>query len=243
MDVETLYNMARAAARGAQAALQAPADEKDMLIRFTGYAAYVGEYNRLVPYAVALFDKEAQTLFQPIDLGKDANAFSVAPVGQKWYLEFVAARLNALAAYLQSKVSSRDHAAQSLIDLIESNLRSAMFFPPERERDVHNALEIIFRARGLDYRREKDVIEYSSKTFIPDFTFQSLDLALEVKLCKTDRREKKIIDEINADIPAYQTKYRRALFVVFDLGFIRDVARFKSGIEGNPEVYVLVVKM
>ena len=243
MDVETLYNMARAAARAAQTALETPAGDKDMLVRFTGYLACVGEYNRLVPYAAQLFGAEAKSLFQQIDLGKASNPFSAAPVEQKLYLDFAAARLNALTAYLQSKVTSADRVVQSVIDLIRSNLRPAMFSPPEKEDEVQNALEVIFRARGLDYRRGKDRIEYSSKAFIPDFTFQALDLALEVKLCNRDRREKEIVDEINADIPAYQTKYRRVLFVVFDLGFIRDEPRFKSSIEANPDVYVLVVKM
>ena len=243
MDVETLYNMAKAVARGAEKALEAPSTDKDMLTRFIGYPAYVSEYNKLIPHATDLFGEEARSLFAPIDLGSYTDPWHAAPVLQKYYLDLVSARLSALAAYLQSKTSSTDQAVQSLVDLIELNLRSAIFSKPERETEVQNALEVIFRARGLEFRREKVVVEYSSKNFVPDFTLDTLDTALDVKLCGTARREKEIVDEINADIPAYQTKYRRALFVVFDLGFIRDVARFRSGIEGNPDVRVLVIKM
>jgi hypothetical protein len=131
---------------------------------------------------------------------------------------------------------------QAILDLIDANLRPAIFHDPEREVEVQNALEVILRARALDYRREKVTIEYSSKRFVPDFTFEPLDLAVEVKLCKSAEKEKAIVDEINADIPAYQTRYRHIIFVVYDLGFIRDVSQFRSGIESNPDVYVLVVK-
>ena len=108
--------------------------------------------------------------------------------------------------------------------------------------DVQDAMEIIFNAKGLDYRREKVTIEYSSKVFVPDFTFESLNLAVEAKLCNSASKEKRIIDEFNADIPAYQTRYTRLTFVVYDLGFIRDVDRFKTSIECNPGVRVLVIK-
>ena len=112
----------------------------------------------------------------------------------------------------------------------------------QNEREVENVLETILRAKSLDYRREKVSIEYSSKSFVPDFTFDSLDLALETKLCKSAAKEKALIDEINADILAYKTCYNRIVFVIYDLGCIRDEGRFRSGIEGNPGVYVLIIK-
>ena len=120
--------------------------------------------------------------------------------------------------------------------------RAAIFEDPKREKDVQNVLEILFRARDIDYRREKITIPYSSKTFVPDFTFESLDLALEVKLCRVAGNEKAIIDEVNADIPAFQTRYKSVIFLVYDLGHIRDVGLFKSGIESNADVYVQVIK-
>jgi REase_DpnII-MboI len=158
------------------------------------------------------------------------------------YADLAAARLSALAAYLQNKVTAPEREADSVLDLVAANLRPAMFADPSSERDVQDKLEVIFRARSHNFRREKVSIPYSSKYYVPDFTFDDLDLAVEVKLCKSDTKEKSLIDEINADILAYQTKYRRAIFVVYDLGFIRDVPAFKSGIESRAGVYVLVVK-
>ena len=59
---------------------------------------------------------------------------------------------------------------------------------------------------------------------------------------KNSKREKEIIDEVNADILAYQTKYERVIFIIYDLGFIRDVAQFSADIEKNPNVYAIVKK-
>jgi len=240
LKVEILYNMARAAAQGATRACEA--DGGKMAIRYGGYPAYVAEYNRLIPLVVQEFGEEAKYLFQPIDLGKHIHPS--ATIGTMWrtYLEQAAARLNALEAYLRSKIGVTDERLQSVLDLINANLRASIFQTPEREKEIQNALEVIFRARGLEFCRETSTIKYSSKTFVPDFTFETLDLALEVKLCKTALKRKSLIDEINADIPAYRSRYRFAVFVVYDLGFIRDVSEFKSGIEGNPDVHVLVVK-
>jgi hypothetical protein len=65
---------------------------------------------------------------------------------------------------------------------------------------------------------------------------------LEVKLCKDGSREKKMIDEINADIIGYAGRYERALFVIYDLSFIRDAAQFAVDIERNPNVHVQIIK-
>ena len=50
-------------------------------------------------------------------------------------------------------------------------------------------------------------------------------------------------DEINADITAYSTKYERLLFVVYDLGVIRDEAEFRRDIENaGANIKVVIVK-
>ena len=242
MNVETLYNMAKAAARGAERVCEAVSEGKFAWQIYGGYPAYIAEYNKLLPFVIEEYGAEAEYLFQPIDLGKSINPADVPGMMWRTYAELAAARLAALASYLQDKVGEKTIQIQSILDVINLNLRPAIFDKPKREREIQNSLEIILRAKGFDYQREKVSIVYSSKTYVPDFTFDSRDLALEVKFCNTVRKEKDIIDEINGDIPAYKTKYRHLIFVVYDLGFIRDVMQFKSGIEDNPDVYVLVVK-
>jgi len=64
-----------------------------------------------------------------------------------------------------------------------------------------------------------------------------------VKLCDSADDEKKIIDEINADIPAYKQRYQYLLFVVYDVAIIRRLEDYTSGIEkNNPNVTVLLIK-
>lgn len=63
-----------------------------------------------------------------------------------------------------------------------------------------------------------------------------------MKLSKSADKLKAIVDEINADVRAYGTQYERQLYVVYDLGMIRDEAEFKRDLEDAPGVSVLVVK-
>jgi hypothetical protein len=51
-----------------------------------------------------------------------------------------------------------------------------------------------------------------------------------------------MIEEINSDIIGYGGRYDRSLFVIYDLGFVRDTAQFSRDIEANPNVQVLIVK-
>ncbi len=240
MDTKLLYQMTRAAALAAERVGQI---QTGKVGDYAGYPAYIQEYNRLLPLVITEFGEEAQTLFRPIDIGQAIEpelAYSL----NHWrlHLDTAIVALNRMSAYLLEKLGQTDEEIQNIINLINANLRAAMFTDPQREVDVQNQLHVIFKARSLDFRRETVAIEYSSKTFKPDFVFDSLDLALEVKLCNEPNREKTIIDEINADIPAYRTKYGNLLFVVYDMGIIRDIARFKSGIEANPGVRVIIVK-
>ncbi len=63
-----------------------------------------------------------------------------------------------------------------------------------------------------------------------------------IALCHRSNREKEIIGEINDDILAYQTKYGNLLFVVYDVGHIRDTDRFVNSFEEHQNVMVHVVK-
>jgi len=94
----------------------------------------------------------------------------------------------------------------------------------------------------VPFSRETVRIEYSSKTYTPDFTMEQLDLATEIKFCPVAGREKDIIAEINDDILAYRTRYGNLLFVVYDVGQIRDVDRFVASFEQHENVIVRVVK-
>ena len=130
----------------------------------------------------------------------------------------------------------------SVLNLVDHKLRKLVREQPAKERTVQDAVENMFIAADVPYAREAESIEYSSKTYIPDFTVSKADLAIEIKLCSKREREKEMIAEINDDILAYSTKYGNLLFVIYDCGIIRDVERFSRHFEESKTVVVRVVK-
>jgi hypothetical protein len=130
-----------------------------------------------------------------------------------------------------------------LEEFLFKNLRKNVITRPNEEKDIQNIIAIMLNTKGYNYEREKVRISYSAKDFIPDFTFEDLNAVLEVKFCKTDQKEKDLVDEINADILAYATKYENLTFLIYDMGIIRDIEQFSKDIEKNsPRIKVLIVK-
>lgn len=243
MDLKILYSMVQATANSASSALNSSNNSTHNFYDYGGYPIYIEQYNKYQRLTTELFGDEALALFPP--LLPEAWVNPSEEDGRMWrtHLENVAVRLSNLEVYLQSKLDDTEQRVQAIIDLIEANLRPSIYDDPDKEKKVQDVLETIFRAaRPLQFLREKVHIPYSTKTFVPDFTFDPLHLVVEAKLCNREGREKAIIDEVNADILAYQTRYKSLIFVVYDLGFIRDVAQFKIDIEKNSDVYAIVIK-
>jgi hypothetical protein len=129
-----------------------------------------------------------------------------------------------------------------IMNLAERKLRKLIRAKPQKEREVQDAFEDLLVGADIEYSREKVSIEYSSKSYIPDFTVQKADLAIDIKLATAQAHEKSLIAEINDDIVAYRTKYGNLFFIVYDCGIIRDIDRFISSFEVTGTVYVRVVK-
>ena len=129
-----------------------------------------------------------------------------------------------------------------VINLAEFQLRKTIRTEPSNEKEIQDAFEDLLVGAGISYSRETGSIEYSSKTYIPDFTIDESNLAVEIKVSTKKEREKELIGEINDDILAYRTKYGNILFVIYDIGFIRDMERFAKNFESNEGVVVKVVK-
>jgi hypothetical protein len=111
-----------------------------------------------------------------------------------------------------------------------------------REKALQDAFENLLIGADIPYSRETKSIEYSSKTYRPDFTVDRADLAIELKVCLDGNREKALPGEINDDILAYAQAYGNLLFVIYDTGNIRDVDRFVANFEAQDNVVVRVVK-
>lgn len=131
-----------------------------------------------------------------------------------------------------------------IISLIDTKLRKFIRNKPEKEKEIQDALENLFIGADLDkeFTREKEHISYSSKSYIPDFVFDKIKTIVETKLCTSTTKEKEIISEINDDIIAYKTKYANLIFVIYDLGIIRDQDQFRNSLEENEHTIVKVIK-
>jgi len=143
----------------------------------------------------------------------------------------------------EGKIKSSASYFSQVAEDVQENLRSLIRKQPINEREVQDHLEDLFRIKGYDFEREKVSIPYSTKSYIPDFTSESLSMAIDAKLCDSPDDEKSTIDEINADIPAYKQKYHYLLFIVYDIAVIRRLQDYALGIErNNPNVKVLIIK-
>jgi len=169
-----------------------------------------------------------------------------ATIQQREFFEATHANLSILIAFLEQVTGVVHDEVDALRNFLQARLRRAMFKTPDREVEVQDALEALLVGcglqKGLDYDRETGRTKLSVKESVPDFVFPRWSTALEVKLVKHKDRLGSVVDEINADIRSYSTKYSRLIFLVYDVGTIRDEDEFKSGLEGAGETSVLVVK-
>ena len=212
--------------------------------RFQGYKQFARKYNQVVQAAAA--EIELPPILDLFNIENIPGAGSTLAFQQEEIFMNVHANLSILKAFLEGQLGVVDDEIASLRDFLQARLRPAMFRVPDRERDVQDAIEQLLIGRGMqkgtDYDREVGRVKVSVKEVTPDFIFQKLSLGLEIKLAPSPDRVKQIVDEINADIAAYSKGYRSLLFVVYDLGHIRDELEFRHDLEAPGNVFVSVVK-
>jgi REase_DpnII-MboI len=212
--------------------------------KYGGYKQFARKYNQVateigknvrLPPIVDLFDLE-----------KMPGAGDTIAFQQKEIFEAVHANASVLRGFLESKIGIVEDETAALRDFFLARLRSAVFRIPEKEQEIQDAVEQLLIGRGLqkgeDYDREVGRVKVSVKEVIPDFILIKLGLALELKLVSRAGRVKDIVDEINADIAAYSKQYRSLLFIVYDVGHIRDELEFRQDLQRAGSVSVIVVK-
>jgi len=146
------------------------------------------------------------------------------------------------AVYRGKDTSPETSLILKIINLAEHKLRKVIRKEPANEHEVQDVFESLLVGADISFSRESERIEYSSKTYTPDFTMEKAGLAVEIKFCNRNGREKEIIAEINDDILAYKTRYGNIVFVVYDVGCIRDIEKFVKNFEDQEGVVVRVVK-
>jgi len=232
MDIKLLYEMTRALYKETSRAAEAK--------EYVSYYVFQKRYNEIYAQVCQEVGVSSLPIGQPVQYKSPYDTLEVAWSG---FLNDIIVEIGQLLAYLEDFLGVPTKVTSRLVEDIDEKLRAMIRKKPEDEKEVQDAIENLLVAKDYEYSREKVSIPYSSKYYMPDFTFDALNTALDVKICNSANDEKKIIDEINADIPAYKTKYKYLVFVVYDTGFIRDTLVFVKGIEkNNPNVYVTVVK-
>ena len=218
--------------------------DSDNVWKYAGYRQYIRKYNQLVNAISQVMP--INTIVDVYNLDNIPGNADTLAIQQKEFFESTHANLSVLKAYLESKLDLKADEITNLTNFLQANLRKAVFRVPERESNVQDVIEQLLIGRGLtkgiDYDRETGRVKVSIKEVIPDFIFPKWGLALEVKLSTDKDKSKAIVDQINADIKAYGKQYAFILFVVYDLGTIRDEVEFKQDLEMADSVAVIIVK-
>jgi hypothetical protein len=211
---------------------------------YTSFGTFLRKYNDLAKQAAPLLVNP--TMLDAFSIEKIPSSGNLTWTQQKEYFDLAYSNSAILKSLLEGEIGYAEDETHNLRDFIQANLRRAVFAVPDKEAEVQDAIEVLIVGRGMakgtEYDRETGRVKTSGKESIPDFIFPNLNLCLEVKLSKSADKRSAIVDEINADIRTYGTRYDRQLYVVYDLGMIRDEAEFKRDLEDAPGVSVLVVK-
>jgi hypothetical protein len=212
--------------------------------RYSSFKTFMRRHNELVKQAVPLLSDT--TMLGTFNTDEIEGSANYTWITQKEFFDSAYSSVALLKSVLEGAIGFAEDETRNLTDFLQANLRKAVFAAPERELEVQNGIESLIVGRGMakgtDYDRETGRVKTSGKESVPDFIFPNLKLCLEVKLSKSADKQKAIVGEINADIRAYSTVYDRQLYIVYDLGTIRDEEEFKRGLEDAPGVSVLVVK-
>jgi hypothetical protein len=219
-------------------------DDPPGLWKHAGYKLFARKYNDLV----TLISKEMSLppVLDMYNLDAMRGNSDTLPFQRKEVFDSVYTNLCLLKGILENQLGVIEDETGAIRDFFQARLRSAVLHEPQKELDVQDAVKTLLIGRGLqkgvDYDREVGRVKVSAKEVIPDFILPRLSLAIEVKLVKVASRVREVIDEINADVAAYSKRYRTLLFIVYDLGHIRDEIEFKHDLEDPGNVSIVVVK-
>lgn len=185
----------------------------------------------------------------PLDLydeDKIPSMGNTIPMQQKSYFFSVHANLSTLVAFLEERLGGSDRETTEISYFLNATLRKTFHHEPKNEKEVQDHVETLLIGKelkkGTDYDREVGRVKIASKESIPDFIFPIKNIALEIKFSAKKEHPSKIIDEINADIAAYTKRYAKVIFLVYDLGIIRDEEEFRRDLEKDNRINLIVVK-
>jgi len=220
------------------------AEDTYFIGKYGSFKTLADKYNSLVmELANTNCDVSLLSYFKTETMGSSGD--TVWPV-QKEIIDNVFTNTMLMISVIENSLDVKENEIESLKDFLKNSIRKGIFETPENEKQVQNVIESLFvgkgLTKGLDYDRETGRVKVSAKEVVPDFIMLNLNLAVEVKIVKEKSRIGPVIDEINADITAYSERYSKILFIVYDLGHIRDEAEFVSGFNKKDNVMCIVIK-
>ena len=219
-------------------------NDSNNIFRFSGYETYIRKYNQLAKSVGEELGSQDLIDFYLVD--KIPSWASTLVPQQKVYFDSLLANISMLRALIETNLGLKESEIENLKNFLQSNLRKAIFDEPKNEIEIQDTIETIFISKGYtkgqDYDRETGRVKYSNKEFIPDFIIFKLSLAVEIKLCKNKDKSKKIVDEMNTDLLGYGKKYSNVLFIIYDIGTIKDEDEFKKDFNDKEGVSVIIVK-
>lgn len=211
---------------------------------FANYKMFMRKYNEIALLVAGQL--EENIIFDIYDIEKIKDWDDVFRPQYKMYFDMVLGNIALLRSTIENMLDIKNEEIINLKNFFTSNLRKAILHEPENEAYIQDSIEQLLigkgLAKGIDYDREVGRIKVSIKEYKPDFIFIKLDLALEIKLSKTKTKSKEVVDEINADIQAYGKGYSQLLFLIYDLGTIRDEEEFKNHIDNKDNIQLIIVK-
>lgn len=211
--------------------------------KWGAYKSYTRTYCAFANQYMQITDDKFVNIYKTENMRSSSD--TLWPI-QKEIFDMVYADVLILSGLLSKYEKGESASISEVQDLLSANLRKVIFSRPAKETDVQNAIETLLIGRGyqrsIHYDRETGKFKFSGKEFIPDFIFPDFRLALEVKIIRERGHISKCVDEMSADIPAYLSFYKNILFCVYDLGEIRDVSEFESGIQAQPGVRICTIK-
>ncbi len=140
--------------------------------------------------------------------------------------------------------SRYDSIVEQVKSKLSADLRPSMTNDPGEEADVQNVIFALLRQIDPLTDSETTITKLAGKEFKVDFSMAEGKVGVEAKLIKQKGDRGSIIDQINADIPAYVQSFKKVMFVVYDAcGAISDVSKFVAELErARSEIEILVIK-
>lgn len=219
-------------------------NSQNISFNFSSCKNFAEVYQDLADESIKIIHYPAS--YYSYDIENLKSVFNMTGIEQKMLFESVYYSSKMLLANLEGYFDFVEDEVDNLENLINKRFRSMFRNVPLKEREVQDKLEDLFLAnnydKGIDYDRETGKFNFSGREYIPDFIVPKLNLCIEIKLIKEANKKSKIIEEINADITAYSKQYERILFIVYDIGIIRDEIEFKRDIEASGNIKVLLIK-